>query len=109
MNAERDSPKFSQEVLSGDLYMEVRGRQKELHAKLFPNLTSFGPKKISKKGKAKYTHSNLCSCVFPQYTTEQIITHSKMESKTLVKNRSEVSRNLLITPYSKIFKLTFFM
>ena len=75
MNVKRDSPKFSQEVLSRDFYMGVRAERKEIHAKSFPNLTSFCPKKIPKKGKAKYTHSNLCSCVFQQYTTEQIIFH----------------------------------
>ena len=66
MNAERDSPKFSQEVLSGELY-GGKGQAEGATCQLFPNLTYFGPKKISKKGKAKYTHSNLCSYVFPQY------------------------------------------
>ena len=51
MNAERDSPKFSQEVLSGDLYMEVRGRQKELHVSCSPIWLILALKRSQRKEK----------------------------------------------------------
>ena len=67
-------------------------------------LASFLPKNTQDWSPLEWTGwISLQSKGLSQYTTEQIIIHSKMESKTLVKNRSKVSRNLLITPYSKFF------
>ena len=71
MNAERDSPKFSQEVLSGDLYMEVRGRQKELHVSCSPVWLILALKRSQRKEKQNILTLNCVPMYFHSISSVQ--------------------------------------